>query len=232
MLPGRVQASLALGILISALSLGELAAREIPFDPPQAKLDPVPRDIVTGNDHYCMTLAIFFEGGSTGESEEGQRHIARVIHERARADRRKWGGNEICKVVFYHRRGVCQFTFACLPLARRTPTRGPAWRYAASIARDEIEGRSPVEERSIRYYMNPALTPARNACRFRKEFVPVVVAGRHHFFREPTPAERVVLARSEFPECTRAAKAKSKTNTKSTRKGPARKTRMADVKGK
>ena len=49
--------------------------------------------------------------------------------------------------------------------------------------------------------MNTALTPLRNACRFRKEFVKVVDAGRHEFFREPTAEERAELANGRFEEC-------------------------------
>jgi hypothetical protein len=49
--------------------------------------------------------------------------------------------------------------------------------------------------------MNASLTPAKNACRFRKEFVPVVQAGRHEFFREPTRAERRALEKAEHAEC-------------------------------
>lgn len=154
---------------------------------------------------YCMALAIYFEGGSTGESADGQRHIARVIHERAKANKAKWGGSDVCDVVFYKRSGVCQFTFACLPVARRTPRDGPAWRFANIVAADELEGASELSERSVRYYMNPVLTSDRNACRFRKEFVPVVEAGRHHFFREPDETERIQLAKAEPEECSRYA---------------------------
>jgi hypothetical protein len=57
------------------------------------------------------------------------------------------------------------------------------------------------------YYMNPMLTSDRNACRFRKEFVPMLEAGRHHFFREPTAAERAMLAAREPIECKRYADA-------------------------
>ena len=46
------------------------------------------RDVVAETERYCLTLAIYFEGGSTFEPEIGQRHIARVITERAKADRR------------------------------------------------------------------------------------------------------------------------------------------------
>src|SRR5262245_49826935 len=70
------------------------------------------RDIFWESEFYCMTLAIYFEGGSTAESEVGQRHIAHVISQRARANRKMWGGSTICGVVF-HRGGnnVCQFSF-------------------------------------------------------------------------------------------------------------------------
>jgi spore germination cell wall hydrolase CwlJ-like protein len=224
MLPGRLRFKLVLGSLLAICPLAGAQAGVASIESASAAIDIVPRDIVSGNERFCMALAVFFEGGSTGESEEGQRHIARVVNERARSNRRKWGGDDICDVVFYNRRGVCQFTFACLPLARRTPRGGAAWSYALAIADDELAGKSPLEERSIRYYMNPALTPKRNACRFRKEFVPVIVAGRHHFFREATREERTALAASEFAECKRAtASKKTKTHKTQSATGPAKK---------
>jgi Cell Wall Hydrolase len=219
MLPGRLRFKLVLSSLIALLPLAGAKAHIASTESQPATIDVVPRDVVSGNERFCMALAIFFEGGSTGESEEGQRHIARVVNERARANRRKWGGDDICNVVFYNRRGVCQFTFACLPLARRTPRGGAAWTYALAIADDELAGASPLEERSIRYYMNPALTPKRNACRFRKEFMPVIVAGRHHFFREPTSTERTTLAASEFAECKQASSPR-KSKSQSTASAP------------
>jgi hypothetical protein len=165
----------------------------------------IERDVRAESQAYCLTLAIYFEGGSTFEPEIGQRHIARVIHERARANLRKWGGSDICDVVFYMRKGVCQFSFTCLPLARRTPRHGAAWHQAREIADQELAGKNELHERSIRYYMNTALTPLRNACRFRKEFVKVVDAGRHEFFREPTVQELAELTNGKFEECERYA---------------------------
>src|SRR5262245_52996468 len=165
------------------------------------------QEIVAESELFCMTLAIYFEGGSTGETEEGQRHIARVIGERARANRRIWGGSSICGVVFHQAKGVCQFSFACLPLARRTPRGNAYWRASEAIARDELGGRNEGPHDLIRYYMNAELTSDRNVCRFRREFVPVAKAGRHEFFREPTDAERKALARAEFDACTRHAAA-------------------------
>jgi hypothetical protein len=188
---------------------------------------------------YCMTLAIYFEGGSTAEPEVGQRHIAHVISQRARANLKMWGGRTICGVVFHRgSNNVCQFSFACLPLARRTPPRQhrrfemARWETSAAIAREELEGirrdaqRPDAQGRDaegggddgeaaatnaaapdplIRYYMNPALTPLRNVCKFEKEFVPVIKAGRHDFFREPTSAERRAMAQHEPESCKRYA---------------------------
>jgi hypothetical protein len=88
-------------------------------------------------------------------------------------------------------------------MARRTPRKNGLWHISAAIARDELDGLNQVPHDLIRYYMNEELTPLRNACRFRREFVPVVKAGRHEFFREPTSTERAEIARAEFDVCTR-----------------------------
>jgi hypothetical protein len=208
-----------MGTAVAAAAFLAAPAHAVPVAPesPPLQLDPwLDRDVVAETEHYCMTLALFFEGGSTGESEEGLRHIARVIGERAKANRRIWGGSTICGVVFYRAKGVCQFSFACLPLARRTPRKGALWNVSGEIARDELEGRNEELPSLLRYYMNAEFTPARNECRFRKEFVPVVKAGRHEFFREPSSWERKEVAQGEYEACKRheamlkAAKEKAK----------------------
>jgi hypothetical protein len=190
---------------IAAIITGTPAnAYQAPVEETKVALgDPInrSRDIAYETDLYCLALAVYFEGGSTDETEEGQRHIAHVVAARARANRQIWGGNKICDVVFYKRAKVCQFSFACLPIAQRTVRGGKAWRYSMEIARDEIEGRSGLDERLLRYYMNASLTPAKNACRFRKEFVPVAQVGRHEFFREASRAERRALEKAEHEEC-------------------------------
>jgi hypothetical protein len=166
-----------------------------------------PHDIVAESHLYCLALAVYFEGGSTAESVEGQEHIARVITARAKDRVNKWGGGDVCNVVFYRRGGVCQFSFACLPTARRTPRGGARWEQALSIARREMDNASDLQERAIRYYLNPDLTSDRNECRFQREFVPVVKAGRHEFFREPSDEERAALLVSQHPACVRYAAA-------------------------
>jgi hypothetical protein len=166
--------------------------------------EPVPhRDIAAETELYCLTLGLYFEGGSIGEPEVGLRHIARVIVERANSNRQIWGGSTICGVVFYERMGVCQFSFACLPKAQRTPRRNYLWRFSEEIARDALDGANHGPPEMIRYYMNADYTPLKNQCRFQKEFVPVVKAGRHEFFREPTSLERRTLMRSEPEACQR-----------------------------
>jgi hypothetical protein len=200
---GRVLGGLAFAIGACSTANAHYAANAVVPEAPSYRT--IQRDIRAQSHSFCLTLAIYFEGASTFEPEIGQRHIARVIHERARSNMRKWGGSDICDVVFYMRKGVCQFSFTCLPLARRTPRFGPAWQRSREIADEELRGTNEVSERSIRYYMNTALTPLRNACRFRKEFVKVVDAGRHEFFREPTPEERSELASGRFEECEKHA---------------------------
>jgi hypothetical protein len=193
--------------LVGALLASPVRAAFTPEETFRLAFDPLLEgaDVVAETETYCLTLALYFEGGSTGETEHGQRHIARVVMERAKADRRIWGGKTLCGVVFYQAKGVCQFSFACLPLARRTPRRGPAWQFSSAIARAALASRNDDLDELIRYYMNSELTPLRNECRFRKEFVPVTKAGRHEFFREPTAAERKDLARAEFDACSRYA---------------------------
>src|SRR5215216_2487650 len=194
---------IGLASVAGALWAAPVHALYVPEDSARLELDPslAARDIIAETELYCMTLALFFEGGSTAESEEGLRHIARVIGERAKANRRMWGGSTICGVVFKEAKGVCQFSFACLPRARRTPKGGRLWEMSAAIAGEELDGRNDGPDDLIRYYMNAELTPLRNVCRFRREFVPVVKAGRHEFFREPTAAERKELSQAEFDAC-------------------------------
>jgi len=209
-----VLVAIALAVCCGSSSNAHYAGKAVAPEAPSYRT--LQRDIRAQSQGFCLTLAIYFEGGSTFEPEVGQRHIARVIHERARANLRKWGGRDICDVVFYMSKGVCQFSFTCLPLARRTPRFGPVWQRARELADEELRGTNELSERTIRYYMNTSLTPLRNACRFRKEFVKVVEAGRHEFFREPTPDERAELANGRFEECEkytqqlRAAEAKRK----------------------
>ena len=189
--------------LAGAVALAPAHAAYIPPAELEAGEPDEQRDLFLETELYCVALAVYFEEGSTSETLEGQRQIARVVIERARADRTKWGGRELCNVVFYKRAGVCQFSFACLPLARRTPRGGPRWEAAMAIASEELTSRNESGETAARYYMNPALTSDRNACRFRKEFVPLFEAGRHQFFREPDEDERRMLASSEPEECKR-----------------------------
>jgi hypothetical protein len=200
---GKALGAIAFAIGMSSSAFAHHAIIDVAAPAPSYRT--LERDIQAQSQAYCLTLAIYFEGASTFEPEIGQRHIARVVHERARANKQKWGGSDICDVVFYMRKGVCQFSFTCLPMARRTPRYGAAWHSAREIAEQELSGTNELNERSIRYYMNTALTPLRNACRFRKEFVKVVDAGRHEFFREPTYEERRELANAKFEECERHA---------------------------
>jgi hypothetical protein len=215
-----ITAALAFSIVLSSVAYAKLVP--VP-EPGRVPIDIQSRDVVAETDRYCLTLAIYFEGGSTYEPEIGQRHIARVITERAKANRRYWGGNTICGVVFYKAKGVCQFSFACLPMARRTPRKNVLWQASEAVAVDALEGRNGDPDASIRYYMNAELSALKNVCAFRKEFVRVTKAGTHEFFREATAEERAALAKTNPEACQRyaellkKAKAKKKKHAKKAR---------------
>jgi spore germination cell wall hydrolase CwlJ-like protein len=227
---------LACAAIAALFTANNASAHRATHEEPKTSLtDPIhrDRDIAAESDLYCLALAVYFEGGSSEESEEGQRHIAHVVVARANANRRIWGGSNICDVVFHKAGKVCQFSFACLPLAQRTARGGRAWSYSVRIAREELEGRSGLEERSLRYYMNASLTPPKNACRFRKEFVPVIQAGRHEFFREATRAERRLLEKAEHEECRKyEASLKKKKHAKKGKDGKGVKLAKNDKKSK
>ena len=207
--------TIATALAASIVLAGSAYAKLVPVsEAGRAPIEIQSRDVVAETERYCLTLAIYFEGGSTFEPEIGQRHIARVITERAKADRRYWGGNTICGVVFYRSKGVCQFSFACLPMARRTPKRNVLWHASAVVAVDAIEGRNDDPDASIRYYMNEELSALKNVCAFRKEFVPVTKAGRHEFFREATAEERAALAKTNPEACQRYAELLKKAKEK------------------
>src|SRR5262245_11218960 len=87
---------------VAAFCTGANAHLTIYEEPKPALSDSInrDRDIKAESDLYCLALAVYFEGGSTAESEEGQRHIAHVVVARAKANRKIWGGANICDVVF------------------------------------------------------------------------------------------------------------------------------------
>jgi len=66
--------SVGLGSLLAVLILGSVYAAFIPLGDDTALNDELtPRDIASETQLHCVALAIYFEGGSTSESEEGQR---------------------------------------------------------------------------------------------------------------------------------------------------------------
>lgn len=164
---------------------------------------------------HCLALALYFEGGSTHEPEEGLRAISDVAEQRAKANLRKWGGSDICDVVFKKAAGVCQFTFACLPLKRRTPRAGPVWDRMLELAREALSSDRTFGEGVNLYYYNPKKTSRGMQCTFHKEFAPKGFAGSHLFFGEPANKEEGrALAQGSYPECQKSVGARSKSKAK------------------
>ncbi len=95
--------SVGLGSLLAVLILGSVYAAFIPLGDESALNNELPPPDIAGETQlHCVALAVYFEGGSTSEPEVGQRHIARVVVERAKSNLRKWGGSDTL------RRGVLQ----------------------------------------------------------------------------------------------------------------------------
>jgi Cell Wall Hydrolase len=218
--------SCLIGLALAVNILLPVPAQASPALPKDWRLELGPTssdlDSVAASELYCMTLALFLEGGSSGEPEDGLRHIARVIAERAKANRPTWGGPTICGVVFHKAGGVCQFSFICLPSAWRTPRMGPLWDFAAAIADQELKGESMGPDERIRYFMNAELSSLRSVCWFRRELVPVAKVGSHEFFREPTVSELKELSEVEFDACTRYAAALNAQRVRANKKRSAR----------
>lgn len=170
------------------------------------------------NIKFCLTMAAYYEGGSTDEPEEGVREYVRTILYRMSRNLPKWGGNTVCGVVYKLYNGVCQFTFAC-KAGNRKPPENPRWLQTERIVEEELIAYEEGVRNGLPYYYNPRETAWRVQCRWRKELVPVRHAGRHLYFREPDSRQEArELARGNYPECHRAkaavAKAKAKARTK------------------
>jgi hypothetical protein len=158
---------------------------------------------------YCAALALYYEGGSTGESTEGLVKIKKVIATRALANEWKWGGADVCDVVFFAYKGVCQFSFACDPKNRKHPPNNEYWRAAYDVADKENMGDVTAEE--ARYYLNPSLTSCKMRRRFEQSYVFDEEVGRHKFYR---PAERGEARAPAPPECPKPVLAKLKAKAK------------------
>ncbi len=80
--------------------------------------------------------------------------------------------------------------------------------------------------------MNPKLSALKFVCLFQKEFVPVVTAGRHEFFREATSAEQEALAKSNPEACQKYADSLKAKKTKKAKRDAKSKKKYALTKKK
>lgn len=76
----------------------------------------------------CLARVIFHE--ARGESEIGQRAVARVVFNRMNDARFP---NTICGIVYQRRNGICQFSWVCA--SRKARETGPTWEASLNLAR-------------------------------------------------------------------------------------------------
>lgn len=142
------------------------------------------------NDSHVLALALYWEGGSTGEPVDGMRRIAEVIKTRVALNRSDFGGGEFHDVVYHAHKSklgkkVCQFSFACLSSTKRKPIAGERWELAREVARDALRDKvRPAQEEVAEYYLNPQFSTLKSICWFKTKLVEAGQTGRHIFWRE------------------------------------------------
>ena len=192
------------------------------------------------NDTHVLALALYWEGGSTGESIEGMRRIAEVIKTRAALNRSDFGGRDLHGVVFHSHRSkagkgasVCQFSFACLASTKRAPIPGPRWELARQVARGALRDDSrPAEHEVAEYYLNPEFSSLRSICWFKTKLVEAGQTGRHIFWREPKHWDQPREAAAKPEECVRYEAMAELQKRKAVKQGKSKKQQVAKAKTK
>ena len=131
---------------------------------------------------YPLALNVYHE--ARGESALGRQMVAYVTVERARENRREWGGNTIHGVVYHG----CQFSWTCDPNIG-APRNAEAWEAAENAAILVALGlfNPPPVLEDARYYMNPDAASQRGRCWFAENLRQIGMVGRHYFYTEGEP---------------------------------------------
>ncbi len=100
--------TLVTGALCAFNAIFTASAGAVPV--PQSRSEAAPRYLSYNKEIECLSNAIYFE--ARGESEAGQRAVARVVLNRVKS---KFYPDSICGVVYQndHMKNACQFSFAC-----------------------------------------------------------------------------------------------------------------------
>lgn len=130
----------------------------------------IPAKAETNNQsEVCLARVIFHE--ARGESETGQRAVARVVFNRMNDARFP---NTICGIVYQRRNGVCQFTWVCS--SKRTRETGQAWNNSMSLARLMMIENDHDHTHGAIFFSRPGrLSLVR--------YLPTANIGRHQFYR-------------------------------------------------
>lgn len=135
--------------------------------------DPLPHTEMT-----CLAEAVYYE--ARGESLEGQRAVAEVVLRRTKDHRFP---STVCGVVYQgaHRRGACQFSFACdgVGHGRRDKL---AWQRAVEVAEYEAvgAGRHSDTTAGAQYFHTTRVNPP-----WSRRFIRTARIGTHIFYRQP-----------------------------------------------
>lgn len=166
-------------------------------------------------DFNALARNVYWEAVIAKEPELSSRMVAYVTVQRAKANKRIFGGAGIYDVVYKRAKKksgviVCQFHWTCMAVAHKEPASKPHWELSKRIARDEMAGdfSPPAQLRGATHYLNPKHSARHNICWFKTHLVllgKAEASSQHVFYREPwNEQEKSLLPkRHEVAECSR-----------------------------
>jgi hypothetical protein len=168
------------------------------------------------NNRNALALArnVYWEAIIAKEPELSSRMVAYVTVQRAKANKRIFGGTNIYGVVYKRATKpngviVCQFSWTCMAVAHKEPGSKPHWRLSQRIANDELAGNfsPPAHLKGATHYLNPKHSARHNICWFKTHLVLLGKAeesSQHVFYREPRNEQEKSLLpkRKDVPECS------------------------------
>lgn len=183
------------------------------------------------NERALIALAknVYWEALAANEPELSARMVAHVTVERAKANKKYWGGEDIHDVVYARKLKknggmVCQFTWTCKTAAKKEPGVSAKWELAMQIAREELAGKftPPPQLVGATSYLNPKYSGRHNICEFKTRLILLGKAepeSQHFFYRDPkgTIDQLVLPKRADVEECAPPPKKPKKKVTSAAR---------------
>ena len=134
----------------------------------------------------CGADNVYWEAAAAGEPYEGLLMVAWVVEGRRADNRRAWGGDTTCGVVYKR----LQFSWTGIAATQHLPQNWRAYAKAvAAVIEVKLGLYTPPEYlRSARYYLRPENSGSHGKAFFKK-LIYVGTVGHHKFYREHNALE-------------------------------------------